>query len=159
MATGLAPAPDEDAKALLLKRYDASIAYYWRASKRNKNAYKFTRYLTIFLGAIVTLVASLQSADFMNGTKPGWLLPLLTPILAASLAIVGGVSQAFQWSAAWSDMTVTATRLQKERDRLAVTKPSEIEAVKEMGVLDDFVISETQGFFQRLFGSGSGKTD
>ena len=41
---------------------------------------------------------------------------MLTPLLAAGLAIVGGVSQTFQWGAAWSDMTMTATRLQKEQD-------------------------------------------
>jgi hypothetical protein len=51
-------------------------------------------------------------------------------------------------------MTVTAARLQKEQDRVSVTKPDQIDAAKEMALLDDFVINETQGFFQRLFGSG-----
>jgi hypothetical protein len=108
----------------------------------------------------VTLVSSLQSAEFIKAANLTTAFAVLTPLLAACLAIVGGVSQAFQWGAAWSDMTMTATRLQKERDRVSVTKPAEIDAGKEMAVLDDLVLNETQGFFQRLFGSGgSGKSD
>ena len=79
---------------------------------------------------------------------------VLTPLLAASMAIVSGVSQSFQWGAAWSDMAITATRLEKERDRIAVTSPDQVDPIKEMATLDDLALSETQGFFQRLFGSG-----
>ena len=70
------------------------------------------------------------------------------------MAIVSGVSQAFQWGAAWSDMVITATRLEKERDRVAVTPPDQLDTIKEMALVDDLVLAETQGFFQRLFGSG-----
>jgi hypothetical protein len=70
------------------------------------------------------------------------------------MAIVSGISQAFQWGAAWSDQVITATRLERERDRIAVTPASELDPVKEMLTLDDAILSETQGFFQRLFGSG-----
>jgi hypothetical protein len=70
------------------------------------------------------------------------------------MAIVGGISQAFQWGAAWSDQVITATRLEKERDRIAVTPANQLDPVKEMQTLDDTVLAETQGFFQRLFGSG-----
>ena len=109
-------------QTLILKRYDDAIDCYWAASKKNKKAYKLTRYLTIVLGAVVTLVASLQSAAFIkDATCWSTIMALLTPLRAASLAVVGGVSQAFQWGATWSEMTVTATQLQKERDRLAVT--------------------------------------
>jgi hypothetical protein len=51
-------------------------------------------------------------------------------------------------------LTITATRLEKERDRIAVTPPQQLDPVKEMALLDDLVLTETQGFFQRLFGSG-----
>jgi Protein of unknown function (DUF4231) len=132
-----------------------TIAYYWKASQYNKRSYKVTRYLLIVLGALVTLISSLASANFVQAS--GLLsvsFAVLTPLLAASMAIVGGVSQAFQWGAAWSDMVITATRLEKERDRIAVTPPDQVDPIKEMALLDDLVLTETQGFFQRLFGSG-----
>ena len=149
-----APAPlRDDARKLVLDRYEKSIAYYWNSSKSNKRSYKGTRFSLIGLGALVTLISSLSSASFV---KPPFItvLAVLTPVLAATLAIVSGVSQAFQWGAAWSDAVITATRLERERDRVAVTPPEQFDPVKEMAVLDDLVLAETQGFFQRLFGSG-----
>jgi Protein of unknown function (DUF4231) len=156
METGQAPAtlPNaEGAKNQVLERYDKRIEYYWKASKYNKRSYKSTRYLLIILGALVTLLSSLRSADFVKGPLSVW-FAIATPLLAASMAIVGGISQAFQWGAAWSDQVITATRLEKQRDRIAVTPASQLDPVKEMQVLDDMVLAETQGFFQRLFGSG-----
>jgi hypothetical protein len=139
----------------ILDRFDQQIKYYWAASTANKRSYKMTRYLTVVMGALVTLIASLASANFVkNAPTLDFTFAILTPVLAAALAIIGGISQAFQWGAAWSDMVITATRLEKERDRIAVTPVQQLDPVKEMGVLDDFVVSETEGFFQRLFGSG-----
>jgi hypothetical protein len=151
-ATAIVQGTDE-AKSHVLEMYKKKIAYYWNASNHNKRSYKSTRYLLIILGALVTLVSSLSSASFINGAllvvfKVG------TPILAATMAIVGGVSQAFQWGAAWSDQVITATRLEKERDRIAVTPATQLDPIRELGLLDDAVLAETQGFFQRLFGSG-----
>jgi hypothetical protein len=51
-------------------------------------------------------------------------------------------------------MVITATRLEGERDRIAITPLSQIDPIKEMVQLDSTVLAETQGFFQRLFGSG-----
>ena len=88
----------------LLDRYQERIQFYTKASQNNRRAYKTARYLTVVLGALVTLLASLSSAFFVRGT---WLeigFDILTPLLAAVLAIVGGFSQNFQWGAAWSDM-------------------------------------------------------
>ncbi len=157
MASGQATAmaPEPDARDFILKRYQERINYYWGASKYNKRSYKLTRYLTVILGALVTLISSMSSADFVKGVK--WVavsFAVLTPLFAALMAIVGGFSQAFQWGAAWSDMVITATRLEKERDRIAVTPPAQLDPVKEMALLDDAVLTETQGFFQRLFGTG-----
>ncbi len=152
-ATALAGA--RDPQQLVLDRYNDRIRYYWGASKYNKRSYKATRYLMVVLGALVTLISSMSSADFVKST--GWLavtFAVLTPVLAALMAIVGGFYQAFQWGAAWSEMALTATRLEKERDRVAVTPPAQLDAVKEMAGLDDLVLTETQTFFQRLFGSG-----
>lgn len=139
----------------VLDRYEQRIGYYWRASRSNKQAYKVTRFLMIILGALVTLVSSISSADFIksNGSL-SVIFAVLTPVLAAGLAIVGGVSQSFQWGAAWSDMVMTASRMEKERDRIIVTPPGQIDPVKEMAVMDELVLNETQGFFQRLFGTG-----
>lgn len=147
----------EDARKLVLDRYNDRIQYYWSASQYNKRSYKTTRYLLIVLGALVTLVSSLSSASFFSGAlKTAFAVG--TPLLAASMAIVGGVSQAFQWGSAWSDMVITATRLEKERDRIAVMPPDHFDPVGEMALLDDTVLAETQGFFQRLFGSGGPTT-
>ena len=154
ISQAVAPTPSNpDFKKIVLDRYDESIAYYRKMSRYNKRSYKLTRYLMIVLGALVTLVSSLYSADFIKG---GWKVgfAIITPLLAASMAIVGGVSQSFQWGAAWSDMVITASRMEKQRDRIAVTAPEQIDPVKELELLDDLVISETEGFFQRLFGSG-----
>lgn len=155
MATAPAPATVavDDPKKQVLDRYDERIKYYWNASKYNKRSYKTTRYLMIILGALVTLISSVSSATSVKGVV-STMLAVATPVLAATLAIVGGVSQAFQWGAAWSDQVITATRLEKERDRIAVTPANQLDAAKEMQILDDAILAETQGFFQRLFGSG-----
>jgi len=136
----------------MLDRYQERIKYYAKASQHNKRAYKTARYLAVVLGALVTLLASLSSAYFIRGT---WLetgFDILTPLLAAGLAIVGGFSQNFQWGAAWSDMRITAERLETELDRISVTPPHQIDAVQELALLDAMVLDETRGFFQRLFG-------
>jgi hypothetical protein len=137
----------------ILKRYNEAIQYYWTAGKSNRKSFKLTRYLTVLLGALVTLVASLSSSQYLNKTWAA-VFAILTPVLAALTAIVAGISQSFQWGAAWSDMAITATRLEGERDRVQAMKPDDIDAVKEMGILNDLVLGETQGFFQRIFGTG-----
>jgi hypothetical protein len=158
MGTSPAVAPaltNPDFKKVVLDRYDERIVYYWKMSRYNKRSYKATRYLMIVLGALVTLISSLSSADFIKSGKGlAIAFAVLTPLLAASLAIVGGVSQSFQWGAAWSDMVITASRMEKECDRIAVTDPEHIDPIRELALLDDLVITETQGFFQRLLGSG-----
>ncbi len=144
-----------EAQHLILQRYNDRVRYYWAASRYNKRSYKATRYLTVLLGALVTLISSIASADFIKASKGmAVTFAVATPLLAAFMAVVGGVSQAFQWGAAWSDMVLTATRLEKERDRVAVTPLAELDPIKEMALLDDLVLSETQTFFQRLFGTG-----
>ena len=139
----------------LLSRYQERIQYYSKASQNNRRAYKTARYLTVVLGALVTLLASLSSAYFVRGT---WLetgFDILTPLLAAGLAILGGFSQNFQWGAAWSDMRIAAERLETERDRISVTPPGEIDAIREMALLNEMVLEETRGFFQRFIGKES----
>ena len=148
---GVSPA---DAHKLVLDRYVESIQYYWSASRSNKRAYKLTRSLSVVLGAVVTLMSSaLSTATLAKGSWAEFFFQVLTPLFATSLAIVGGFSQNFQWGAAWSDMVITAQRLETERDRISVSPPDQFDAVKEMALLDRIVLEETTGFFQRLFGS------
>jgi len=140
-----------DAQKRMLDRYQERIKYYSKASQNNKRAYKTARYLTVVLGALVTLLASLSSAFFVRGT---WLetgLDVLTPLLAAGLVIVGGFSQNFQWGAAWSDMRIAAERLETERDRISATPPDQIDTARELALLNAMVLDETRGFF-RLVG-------
>ena len=147
-----------DALRHMLDRYQERIKYYAQASQHNKRAYKTARYLAVVLGALVTLLASLSSAYFVRGTWIEIGLDVLTPLLAAGLAIVGGFSQNFRWGASWSDMRIAAERLETERNRIAATLHGEIDVVKETALLDEMVMDETKAFFQRLFGSaGSGK--
>ncbi len=151
-ATALAAS---DARQVVLRRYQECIQYYWNSSRYNKRSYKATRYLTVLLGALVTLISSLQSADFIKASKGAAVtFAIATPLLAALMAVVGGISQAFQWGAAWSDQVITATRLEQQRDRISVLPEPEFDPVKELALLDDLVLNETQGFFQRIFGSG-----
>jgi len=142
----------ENQIAKVLERYDKRIDYYWKDSQYNKRSYKTMRSLLTILGALLTLISSLSSASFVKGNL-AVVLAVVTPVLAAGMAIVGGVSQAFQWGAAWADSVMAAMRLEKERDRIAVTPPAAVDPLKEMARLDELVMAETQTFFQRLFGS------
>ena len=54
------PLSSEQKDEFVENRYTEAIAYYWKTSRNNKRAYKLTRSLTVILGAMVTLVASLS---------------------------------------------------------------------------------------------------
>jgi hypothetical protein len=152
------PAPDSEVRTRILKRYDETIKYYWRQGTSNRRRYKWMRYLTVILGASVTLISSMSSSNFVTGA---WVtvFAIATPVLAALTAILAGIGQSFQWGPAWADMTITATRLQRERDRLQELPANEIDGVKEVAILDDLVNNETQNFFQRIFGAGGSPKD
>lgn len=155
MASAAAKMAPQDPHEYVLRRYEERIAYYWKTSRHNKRLYKTTRYLTVVLGALVTLTSSLAAADFIKSSQALSVgFAVATPLMAAVLAMVGGVTQAFQWGAAWSDGVITAHRLERERNRIAVATPGAIDAAKELKRLDDLVLAETEGFFARLFGSG-----
>jgi len=146
-------------------RYKSAISYYWRGSKNNKRWYKATRSLTVILGAVVTLIASLASSAFIKD------IPVLnlsfslgTPILAAILTIIAGFSQSFQWGSTWQNTILTAQHLQKEYDKYLVTPESERNYLAEVEKLNDLVINESEGFFERMLGgvksiSGNVKPD
>ena len=144
-------------------RYTDAIGYYWKASKNNKKWYKATRSLTVIFGALVTLIASLASSKIITGFPSlEVMFALGTPVLAALLTIVAGFSQSFQWGSTWQNMVLTAQHLQKEFDKYLVTPESERNYSKEAEKLNNFVINESEGFFERMLGgskSRSGKTE
>jgi len=40
-----------------------------------------------------------------------------TPVIAATLSIITGLSQSFQWGSTWRDLTVHAQKIVGERDQ------------------------------------------
>jgi len=137
------------AREYVLKRYEDSIRYYWKASALNRRLYKWTRYLVVVFGAVVTLLASISSTNVFTGN---WELAvqIATPLVAALLTIIGGLSQSFQWGAAWQEMVLTAERLERERDRILVTRS---DPERDLEVLNSLVLRESEGFFMRILGS------
>lgn len=144
---------ENDRDRYVQDRYRDVIDYYWTASSSNKNWYKSTRSLTVILGALVTLIASLASSE-MIGQSPVAepVFAFGTPILAALLTIISGFSQNFQWGSAWQNMVLTAQYLQKEFDKYLVTPEDERNFSEETEKLNAFVINETEGFFERMLG-------
>jgi hypothetical protein len=145
---------EKDTHAYVLNRYESSIEYYWNAGAHNKRAYKLTRSLTIVLGALVTLISSISTAEFITSNSTLQLpFAIATPVLAAILTIAGGFAQSFHWGAAWRDMVINAQKLEKELDRFKVTSPDQIDLAKEVTILNELVIEETQSFFLRILDS------
>lgn len=147
------PQNSRQAQEYVLGRYQKQIDYYWESSKRNKLGYKWTRYLTIILGAIVTIIASLSSAAFIeNSVFLDKSFAIATPVLAGILSIVGGLSQTFQWGAAWREMVLTAETLEMAFDEIKVTPPEKFGPQKHLDYLNTLVIKESEGFFSRSLG-------
>lgn len=135
------------------KRYEEMVRYYWHVAVRNKRAYKWSRYLTIVLGSLVTLVASLSSAGFAKDYSVT--MGILTPVLAAVLTVVGSFAQSFQWGATWREMVLSAERLQQELDRIRLSPDDESRFARDLALLNALIIRESSGFFDRLMGSSS----
>ena len=137
----------------IIQRYVDAIDYYWKASRSNRKWYKLTRSLTVILGALVTLIASLSSSKFIiENSSVNFVFVIGTPVIAACLTVIAGFSQSFQWGSTWQNMILTAQRLQREYDRYLVTIPSERDFSAEADLLNKFIITETEGFFERMLG-------
>ena len=135
---------ENDLDKYIQDRYWSAIDYYLSASKANKKWYKRTRSLTVIFGALVTLVASLASSTVFEGYEIiENTFKLVTPILAALLTIIAGISQSFQWGSTWQNMILTAQQLQKEFDKYLVTPVNERNFSEEVEKVNDFVIGET----------------
>lgn len=135
------------------KRYNEAISYYWGASTTNKRWYKITRSLTVIIGSSVTLTAALASSQIiLNDPTLKVIFQFGTPVLAAVLTIVAGFSQSFQWGSTWQNMILTAQQLQKDYDRYLVTPLDKRNFAEEADKLNYFVITESEGFFERMLG-------
>jgi hypothetical protein len=147
-------APKEEIEKYVLKRYEDSINYYWKNGGINKRTYKRNRVLVIVLGALVTLFSSLLSASFIaNDEVLGTIFAVITPIIAASLTIINGLTQSFQSGAAWRDMVLNAERLEKERDRFLATAENSKNYRRELNILNNMILNESTAFFKRILDS------
>lgn len=145
-----------DSNGYTIKRYEKAIQYYWRAARRNKLAYQWFRYLTIVFSAVVSLAATLSSTDAF-GADGGWVIALkiTTPVIATLLTILTGFAQTFQWGASWRESVMTASRLERELDRIRTTPLAERDMRSDLKILNRLILTETDGFFDRLLGRTS----
>ena len=137
----------------VLNQYKSKIDYYWEASSINKKAYKRFRSWSTILGAAVTLISSLSAASFFQGDEIRVAFSIATPVIAATLTVINGLSQNFHWGAAWRDMVINATRLEKERDRFYATCADKKSFEKDLNIMNSIVLEETTSFFQRVLDS------
>lgn len=138
----------------VLDKYQEKIDYYWTASSINKKAYKSFRTWSIILGAAVTLISSLSAASFFQQNQYVRIgFAVATPVIAATLTVINGLSQNFHWGATWRDMVLNATRLEKERDRFYATCADKKSFEKDLNTLNGIILEETQNFFQRVLDS------
>lgn len=105
---------ENDMDKYIQDKYRAAINYYWGASKSNKHWYKITRSLTVVLGALVTLIASLASSRIIDQSPAATVMFALgTPVLAALLTIIAGFSQSFQWGSTWGTGKVSLQQFEQ----------------------------------------------
>jgi len=143
------PADPAHSREYVLERYNGAIRYYWKASALNRRLYKWSRYLVVVFGAVVTLLASISSSTMITGAWSTG-VAIATPLVAAILTIIGGLSQSFQWGAAWQEMVLAAERLERERDRIMVSRS---DPANDLATLHSLVLQESEGFFTRILGS------
>ena len=141
----------EDMDTYVHQAYEKQIDWYWSASSVNKKSYKRYRFWTIVLGALVTLIASLSTTKLISSNEIiGSIFTIATPVLAATLTIINTLSQNFQWGATWRDMVVNATRLQREKNRFLATDVKDRKHKKELVLIENIVLEETESFFRRI---------
>jgi hypothetical protein len=147
----------EDKDSYVHTAYESAINYYRNTARKTRRNYKLYRFLSIFLGALVTLISSLAATKYVES------IPLLdaifavaTPVIAATLSVITGLSQSFQWGSTWRDMSVHAQKIVAERDRFLATDPIQRDHANELQILNGLLINETESFFQRILDSQIG---
>ena len=147
--------PEEQRNQYVLQQYKKHIKYYWNASRANKNGYRYTRYLIIILGSLVTLITSLTASSIIENMGLDEFLQILAPVLAAALTILGGFSQNFHWGLAWREMVLTVIELERVYHKLRITPEEERDPVSEIELLHELILTEGRNFFERLVGVSS----
>jgi hypothetical protein len=146
-----------DRDAYVHEAYERAINYYRNARRTTKRSYKTYRFLSIFLGALLTLISSLAATQYVYGHEFwGPIFALATPIIAATLSVITGLSQSFQWGSSWRDMSVHAQKITTERDRFLATDPEKRDHAAELQILNGLLLAETESFFQRILDSQIG---
>lgn len=140
--------------AYVHEAYENAIRYYRLARRSTKRSYKTYRFLSIFLGALLTLISSLAATQFVYNNEV-WrpIFAVATPIIAATLSVITGLSQSFQWGSSWRDMSVHAQKITAERDRFLATEPEQRDHAAELQVLNGLLLAETESFFHRILDS------
>ncbi len=151
----IASIPEEKRNQYVLQQYKTRIDYYWKASRANKRGYKYSRYLIIILGSLVTLITSLTASKVILDWGWGNQMLILAPILAAVLTILGGFSQNFHWGSAWREMVLSALELEQIYHRLKITPDDERDPISEMEQLHELILTEGRNFFDRMVGVSS----
>jgi len=147
--------PEEHRNQYVLQLYKSKIDYYWNASRANKNGYRYTRYLIIILGSLVTLITSMTASSVIETMGLEHFLQILAPVLAALLTILGGFSQNFHWGLAWREMVLTVMELERVYHKLKITPEIERDPVSEIELLHKLMLTEGKNFFDRLVGVSS----
>lgn len=145
----------DDKDAYVHQAYESAINYYRHAGKVTKRSYKIFRFLTIFLGALVTLISSLAATKYVESWPPEWqtAIVIATPVIAATLSIITGLSQSFQWGSTWRDISIHAQKITAERDRFLATDFASRNHAQELETLNKLLMQETESFFQRILDS------
>jgi len=147
-----------DKDAYVHEAYENAIGYYRVARRRTKRSYKTYRFLSIFLGALVTLISSLALTSYVKENEIlTAVFALSTPIIAAGLSVITGLSQSFQWGSSWRDMSVHAQKITAERDRYLATPPEKRDHARELRILNSLLLAETESFFHRILDSQIGE--
>jgi hypothetical protein len=144
----------EDKDAYVHEAYENALNYYRQARRSTKRSYKTYRFLSIFLGALLTLISSLAATQFVYNNKV-WrpIFAVATPVIAATLSVITGLSQSFQWGSSWRDMSVHAQKITGERDRFLATDPAQRDHGAELQILNGLLLAETESFFHRILDS------
>ena len=147
----------EDKDAYVHNAYENAINYYRKSSSNTKRSYKAYRFFSIFLGALVTLISSLAATHYVED-RPllNAIFAIATPVIAATLSIITGLSQSFQWGSTWRDLTVHAQKIAGERDRFLATDLEARDYKMELETLNGLLLNETESFFQRILDSQMG---
>lgn len=146
-----------DKNAYVHSAYESALNYYRSARRKTKRSYKTYRFLSIFLGSLVTLISSLSVTSYVQDRPVvAGIFAVATPVIAATLSVITGLSQSFQWGSSWRDMSVHAQKITIERDRFLASEPETRDHVKELAILNNLLLNETESFFQRILDSQMG---